>query len=1064
MAHKKDSATPGSKQRHQRLLMALSIALALLLAACGGTPPGPTPQPPATEEFTVAILTEGLTLTAINESRQLGATVLDKAGRELTEATVSWISSNPEAVRVSADGIVTALADVGYATIRAEYRGFSSKHVPVAVVKLTPGSRILEDDEVISASEGGTEAVLALNDTTRSLNVGDIIVNSKVFGRITQLDRNPQGIRVRTQMLSLPEMFDDIDFMLSTKPITMKITLSADGIDVQSDTLTESQLSTLAAAPAIVCDAGATFQFTDIVIDELGVVEWDVEYNPSLEYSYSQNTGPNMRVTHSQSTVVSRSSDVITLNQNITFAGSCYIKFPLVHIPLGMPLPGVVFSLDVTPKVGFEISAKTTNPVTITGPALTGHSVSFEGGIDFSNGEWSPFGTVNDFSPGTITPTDTLQGSVEKIQSAIGPFVAASLSLGIGVPIIVDIVNVEFYKPKAYLALKHKIEVPIDFNELAYAGPSWKLVGGVKTWAGLKLQGLVGTAFGYMGIHIGLTAVELTLFEESLFESPQPAVDTVDTASLISVQNAGKQYLKELRVDINSPESKIISPVLYQGWSVLFLGTRAGESSSEVIASATLNSTGQATATWNTLNSPPDDYTIRALIHPLSEEGWIPNLSFPYASKKGLELTVDEPLVSLAITKAEPSSAAIGTKLEFEAEYHYPFPVTGLRLQWVVNDQVFKSENLTRFDGSSSLTICARHPEMRVEARIYRNDSSLPESERVVISDTATIPVENALDVLAYAEIVSNNSLQSRIISYLIDSDPPPLVATVRTPGCVDTDNTHHGDPFWYDFTGILLAEAKQLKPELLRDPRTGIFQPRTFIAVFDVAGSELRTQVTVFPCEDSGVLTSRGGRYGPCVTPMPTDVLEATFDRLGNLDSQAAALDAVNLLLTASLRSHGVSPGAIEVPRARVISTLSNSYSREFMAYLGTLFRAVDASSPEAATEVLLAGLQSLSSGGWKEVEAQQLMNTTALLIATIDRFSEHSEGGREDWRRLPFDPGRNSRAGQVDRLEPARAALEAYLAVLATNPGLKSEASFEIAQQVAARTAVTSVGRSMP
>jgi triacylglycerol lipase len=99
------------------------VALALVMAGCSADS-GTAPLPAASEP--VASVDVAPTSHALYAGRtfQLAATVKDRAARTLTDRSVSWSSSNANAVSVTAAGLVTALG-FGSATITAAAEGVS---------------------------------------------------------------------------------------------------------------------------------------------------------------------------------------------------------------------------------------------------------------------------------------------------------------------------------------------------------------------------------------------------------------------------------------------------------------------------------------------------------------------------------------------------------------------------------------------------------------------------------------------------------------------------------------------------------------------------------------------------------------------------------------------------------------------------------------------------------------------------------------------------------------------------------------------------------------------------
>ena len=91
------------------------IALSLLVAfACGKDSPTKSSQTPSR----ITLSVQSATLTAIGQTLQISATVLDRDSRVISNADVTWKSSNASVVRVGTDGLVTAVTN-GSAQITA---------------------------------------------------------------------------------------------------------------------------------------------------------------------------------------------------------------------------------------------------------------------------------------------------------------------------------------------------------------------------------------------------------------------------------------------------------------------------------------------------------------------------------------------------------------------------------------------------------------------------------------------------------------------------------------------------------------------------------------------------------------------------------------------------------------------------------------------------------------------------------------------------------------------------------------------------------------------------------
>ena len=104
--------------------LSMLLACVALAKGCGNgdSPIEPPPDPP--RPTTVAVTPATTALTALGETVQLTAEVLDQNGRALTGTTVAWMSDNAQVATVGSSGLVTAAGN-GTATITASGSGVS---------------------------------------------------------------------------------------------------------------------------------------------------------------------------------------------------------------------------------------------------------------------------------------------------------------------------------------------------------------------------------------------------------------------------------------------------------------------------------------------------------------------------------------------------------------------------------------------------------------------------------------------------------------------------------------------------------------------------------------------------------------------------------------------------------------------------------------------------------------------------------------------------------------------------------------------------------------------------
>ena len=140
-------------------LKGLRVSLVLLILACGDsastpsggstpTSPTPTPTPVATS---ITLSATSLSFTAMGETIQISATVLDQSGKAMTGATVSWSTSDGSVADVSSTGLVTAIG-TGTATIT----GTSGSVNATASVVVQEMTSALPDTEIDSGPAEGS--------------------------------------------------------------------------------------------------------------------------------------------------------------------------------------------------------------------------------------------------------------------------------------------------------------------------------------------------------------------------------------------------------------------------------------------------------------------------------------------------------------------------------------------------------------------------------------------------------------------------------------------------------------------------------------------------------------------------------------------------------------------------------------------------------------------------------------------------------------------------------------------------------------------------------------------
>lgn len=145
------------RRRHARAVV--GVILVVLAAACrADESAAPGPSTVAAVELSKATLALPLGGTAV-----LDVVARDASGNAVSAGDVHWSSSNTSVAKVSANGVITALA-VGSATIAATVQGRSATAVltvaprPVASVRITPSALSLAVGQAASLAAAALDA------------------------------------------------------------------------------------------------------------------------------------------------------------------------------------------------------------------------------------------------------------------------------------------------------------------------------------------------------------------------------------------------------------------------------------------------------------------------------------------------------------------------------------------------------------------------------------------------------------------------------------------------------------------------------------------------------------------------------------------------------------------------------------------------------------------------------------------------------------------------------------------------------------------------------------------
>ena len=139
----------------RRSSWSLSLACALLVAACGGTEPTVTTNVSVTPP-TATLTTQGATVA-------LSASARDQNGDPMPDATFTWSSGAPSVASVDGDGVVTAVGN-GTATVSATTDGVSGSASVTVDFPVVTTVEVAPDSVLVTELGGTTQLAATVRD------------------------------------------------------------------------------------------------------------------------------------------------------------------------------------------------------------------------------------------------------------------------------------------------------------------------------------------------------------------------------------------------------------------------------------------------------------------------------------------------------------------------------------------------------------------------------------------------------------------------------------------------------------------------------------------------------------------------------------------------------------------------------------------------------------------------------------------------------------------------------------------------------------------------------------
>jgi hypothetical protein len=500
------------------LAFVVAGVLSGFLAACGGGGPDTAEAPPT--PVSVEITSTGALLTQAGQTRALRARVLDGNGREIA-AAVSWESTRPENIRVSAAGDLLAVGSGGASQITARVGNLRSAPLLAVYTEVPAGAMLLTDTQIVGEPEETDPAAApSLANTYRVrlaggpvpqlgallLNTGSKIVGGRVQSVLT-VDGEHLVTLVRVAAkdmfpnLQLDEVFDlrQAEVVIPPalqnsytvrrdgeryvfEPIPGRVGLAgagtrgaaAPGDRLQPQAVSvEFKKGPFDCKPALDGAAGAGSE----VIALTAAPSFSVTLSPSLDVKYTRANGLERFVLRAQPGFTADAG----LQALVAFEGkvTCEVELLSIRLPVGGPV-ALVIGGQLPVGMGVELGGKLTAAnigVSAKASVSTGLGLGLECPIGSSCGivgTTEPLKTA--FTPSVDAP------GVEDLRLEPSLSVYGFVKTSIGNPFLKSL-RFDAFKAKVGLAMKGNFAPKFtQMADPAYQS-DYKLVGEIKVGA-----------------------------------------------------------------------------------------------------------------------------------------------------------------------------------------------------------------------------------------------------------------------------------------------------------------------------------------------------------------------------------------------------------------------------------------------------------------------------------------------------------------------------------------------------------------------------------------------------
>lgn len=534
-----------------------------------------------------------LLLTGKNTHADVAVQVIDAQGNIVPNAAVTFVSSHPTKLHVSAESSGTArvealVAPAFSATITARYQDLTAV-ATVVVAELHSKTRMVQASDLLSRT--ADTITLQRNNTTNSLAVGDIVVASNQVGllhRITQRTVTTNQITFAVEAVTLSDAFKQIDINAQGDKTAINAQMLGGGYALVNMANSSGSLSSQAVIGNVKC---STKNQTGINFDtEAPSVTLSADIRPEVKLDSHWWRGlQSFKVGVVAETGITLSTGKITLSSSVGGKVSCTLPLPSFKTPA---LDLVIFSLRfaVSANLGLDIEAVLTGPILeLAGPNFTIGNTYTAGIIYTPEKQWESYASHNN-SNSQFSAFNTRLDIDFDFKAALTPYAKLELGLLIDLgspPFSINLADVRFMEFRAYGYIRAGINRPTYSTMPAYKGPTWAV--GAGAYGKLKAELAGGLSYELinflrmLGVKVQISvSMDLFKVEKDFVSSPKMSLSTSST----SVTNG--QAVTFTASTSNAEK--------YEGW-VTFLGRKEGSDTLvELTTGQFKGSTG--TATW----------------------------------------------------------------------------------------------------------------------------------------------------------------------------------------------------------------------------------------------------------------------------------------------------------------------------------------------------------------------------------------------------------------------------------------------------------------------------------